>query len=381
MTQDLLITNAQIVTPDEVIFGTVEVRSGHITAVDRGLTGLATAIDFDGDYLIPGLIELHTDNLERHFTPRPGVHWPAVPAVMAHDAEIAAAGITTVFNAIAIGDIINGSTRLNYLEEMARGVHEARERKVTRADHRLHLRCEISFAGVLDLFEPFSQDPLVRLVSLMDHSPGQRQFANVDKYREYYQGKYRMTDDEIESLICRQQEASATYGTINRRKIVDFCHDRKLALASHDDATADHVAEAARQGMTIAEFPTTLEAADLSRQHGMKTLMGAPNVVRGHSHSGNVSARYLAKEGLVDILSSDYFPSSLLQGAFTLAKEIDGIDLPDAIATVTAHPAAAVGLRDRGRILPGKKADLVRVALSDDVPVVRHVWRDGGRVV
>ena len=167
---------------------------------------------------------------------------------------------------------------------------------------------------------------------------------------------------------------------MNRRREVALSRERELALASHDDATAEHVMEALELGMTRAEFPTTAEAAGFAHERGMAVVMGAPNVVRGGSHSGNVSARSLASERTLDILSSDYMPSSLLHAAFLLPDDGD-LDLPSAVAMVSATPAQAIGLEDRGEIAVGRRADLVHARLAGDFPVVREVWRAGSRIV
>jgi alpha-D-ribose 1-methylphosphonate 5-triphosphate diphosphatase len=377
---DLLLTNTRIVTRSEVIDGTVRVEDGRIVAVEAGDTALPGAWDLGGDYLLPGLVELHTDNLERHFVPRPGVRWPGLPAVLAHDAQIAAAGITTVFDALALGDVIDGSDRLNNLADMAAAVIQAQTAGLTRAEHFLHLRCELNFADLLPLWETFDGHEQVRLVSVMDHTPGQRQFTRLDKCREYYQGKYGLDDAQMDAFIAQQQAAHQRYSAGHRRHIAQSCRQRRLPLASHDDATREQVAEAAEFGMIIAEFPTTLEAAEASRAHGLAVLMGAPNLLRGRSHSGNVAAAELAQAGLLDILSSDYYPSSLLQAAFLLHRRFARVPLPEAVATVTHNPAGAAGLVDRGEIAPGKRADLIRVRESGDLPVVREVWRAGERV-
>lgn len=375
-----ILTNAKIVTRDEVILGTVEVDSGRIVSFDRGNTSVAGAQDLRGDYLIPGLIELHTDNMEKHFTPRPGVRWPSVPAAVAHDVQVVGAGITTVFDALAVGDVMHSSARLGQLHEMAETIVHAKKEGLLRADHFLHMRCELSFETVVELFDPFVENPLVRLVSLMDHAPGQRQFTNIDKYREYYQGKYHFTDDKMDEFIKRHKHISETYSAKHRAHIVELCHNHNLPLASHDDATAEHVEEASENGVTISEFPTTIEAARAAREKNLHVLMGAPNMVRGQSHSGNISARELAQESAMDILSSDYFPGSILQGVFTMHQQIEGITLPQAVRTATLNPADAAGLADRGEIAPGKRADLVRVNMADNMPVVNEVWCAGERV-
>lgn len=381
MSAEEVFNNAKIVLADEVINGSVCVEDGKIKDIDPNNSHAPGAIDLDGDFLIPGLVELHTDNMEKHFTPRPGVKWPEIPAIFAHDAMVSTAGITTVFNAIATGDVIDGSSRIERFHHMTNAVRHANESNMTRADHLLHIRCEVTYKLTLENFTALVDDPLVKLVSVMDHSPGQRQFVNVNKYREYYQGKYKMSDEEIQKLIDRQTKNSREIGHSHRKAIAEMCRERGLSLASHDDATEAHVSEAIEDGMRIAEFPTTVEAAKASRESGLHVLMGAPNVVRGFSHSGNVSARDLARDGLLDTLSSDYVPHALLHSAFILEETVDHISLPEAIQMVSRNPADAAGLDDRGEIAIGKRADLVQVKVMDEAPLVRKVWREGTRVV
>lgn len=381
MSQDFVLTNARIVTPESVFIGSLCVRDGRIADLSSGLSAAPGAIDCDGDLLLPGLIELHTDNLERHILPRPKVRWDANAAVMAHDAQMASAGITTVFDAISCGDIIEGSDRLANLEVMVRGVTETQAKGHLRAEHRLHLRCELSSANIVALFEAFADNPLVGIVSLMDHTPGQRQFVHEDKYKEYYMGKYHFTHAEMDDFTRRRQADAALHSAPNRAAIAAAGHRRGLTLASHDDATPGHVEEALAFGVHFSEFPTTAEAARAAHQAGIRVLMGAPNLVRGGSHSGNVAAADLARDGLLDVLSSDYVPHSLLHAALLLAEDPIGLPLPDAVATVTATPAGLAGLDDRGRIAPGLRADLTRIRRQDGpVPVIRAVWREGERV-
>ena len=189
-----------------------------------------------------------------------------------------------------------------------------------------------------------------------------------------------MSDAEMESFMDERRAAHARHSVGNRQRIVELCRDRDIPLASHDDATRAHAQESADDGMSIAEFPTSIEAAEASREHGLQILMGAPNVVRGGSHSGNISALALAKLGLLDVLSSDYVPCSLLHAAFILADDVPDIALPEAIAMVSSNPARAAGLGDRGEIAVGQRADFVRVTVNDGYPVVRAVWRQGVRV-
>lgn len=386
MLNEQILTNASVVSAQGVFLGTVVLRDGLISEVDDRVSHLPQAQNLNGDYLLPGLVELHTDNLEKHLSPRPGVDWPSASAVMSHDAQIIAAGITTVFDALSIGDVNPKGKRMQQLPGMVEAIAQANSANMTRAEHRLHLRCEVCHPDTLSVFRDLVEQPLVQLVSTMDHSPGQRQFALESKYREYYMGKYHLSSEQMDAFIVEQVANSKTYSDRYRRAIVDICLERGLSVASHDDATLAHVEESAAYGMTIAEFPTTLEAAQGCRRLGMSVLMGAPNIVRGGSHSGNIAAARLAEEGLLDILSSDYYPASLLQAAFTLGAQLDaanesrGAGLARAVSTVSLAPARSAGLYDRGEIRVGLRADLIHARAVGTLPIIEQVWRQAKRV-
>ena len=375
-----VLRNARIVLEDAVVHGSIRWRRGAITDIDSG--GSNVGEDVGGDVVVPGLVELHTDHLEVHYAPRPGVRWDMIAAIQAHDAQVATAGITTVFDCLRMGTSGEEAFEPGEMRRMADALARAEAEERLRAEHRLHLRCEVSAANVLADFEPFADDPRVALVSLMDHAPGQRQFASMAECARYYQGTLKMDDATFRAFVDERTAESERHAVPHRRALAERCAERGVPLASHDDASAAHVAESVAHGVSLAEFPTTLEAARASREAGLAILMGAPNVVRGRSHTGNVPARELAALGLLDVLSSDYVPSSLLHGALLLADGAEPATLPDAIALVTANPARVAGLADRGRLAPGLRADLVRVARADggDVPTVRAVWRAGRRV-
>ncbi|AXO16361.1 alpha-D-ribose 1-methylphosphonate 5-triphosphate diphosphatase [Thalassospira indica] len=375
-----IFTNAKLVLANEVIDGAVQVKDGKISDISDRPSNLPGAEDMGGDYLMPGLVELHTDNLDKHLTPRPKTRWPATAAVVAHDNQVASAGITTVFDAVSIGDVNEGSERIVRLIESVNALEHALENALLRADHKLHLRCETSFPGMVEALGQLIDLPLVSMLSVMDHTPGQRQFVSLDAYYTYYQGKYGLNDEEMRKFIATRRRDAELYSEKHRRHVVEQAHAKGLALASHDDATAEHVAEAVADKMTVAEFPTTLEAAKASHEGGLGVMMGGPNLVRGGSHSGNVAAGELAKQGYLDIISSDYVPHSLLHGAMKLFDEFEGYDLPRAIRTVSLNPATQVGLDDRGEIAVGKRGDLIRVHHSPHHPIVRGVWREGVRV-
>ena len=377
--------NARLVLADEVLLGSVQVQDGRITAIDAGPTSVQEGTDLQGDYLMPGFVEMHTDNFERHLMPRPKVQWDEMPALLAHDAEVAAAGITTVFDALGVGDADPDSLRGSTWDAVIHTLDTCTQQGLLRADHHLHVRCELPAPNTIELFKPFHDHPRLSLISLMDHTPGQRQWENIDMARIYYTGKKGWSHEKFERQVALSGQLQERYAGPHRAWFVDYCRTHGIALASHDDTTADHVQQAHAEGASMSEFPTTLLAAHTAHAHGLLNVMGGPNVVRGGSHSGNVAAAELARHGLLDILSSDYVPGSLLSAVMRLVDE--GImSLPHAVTTVSHNPAQATGLTDRGRIAPGLRADLVHVRLVD-LPqgrhhaVVRAVWREGERVI
>ena len=370
--------NAKIVLADEVITGSVQIEDGTITAIDSGLSQVGE--DLAGDYLIPGLVELHTDHLEGHYRPRPGVYWNPMAALQAHDVQIAGSGITTVFDAVRIGsdpELPGGMAE--HVQVLVDAIEAGMSDGRLRADHLIHLRCELPTPDVFSDFERFCDLPLVKLASVMDHTPGQRQYQTMERYRKYYQDRMRYSDAEMDAFIAERENEQRRYAEANRKAILKRGREVGIAFASHDDATIEHVGESVADGVSIAEFPTTIIAAEQSHAAGLAVLMGAPNVVRGGSHSGNIAAVDLAKQGCLDVLSSDYVPGALILAAFQLPA-LAGIGLPEAIRMVSSTPARAAHLGDRGEIAFGKRADLVRVRMHGDMPVVRGVWRQGQRV-
>ena len=257
-------------------------------------------------------------------------------------------------------------------------MRRAADHGVLKADHKLHLRCEIADPAVVDMFAPHVDNPLVQLVSVMDHTPGQRQFRDIEKMRRLHRNE-AWSEAQMNAYLDDRVASQAKYADQHRREILDMCRHRGLPLASHDDTTPAHIDEAVADGVTIAEFPTTREAAEQARKRGLAVVMGAPNIVQGGSHSGNASALDLAEAGLLDALSSDYVPASLLHAAFICAGTL-AIELPAAIRSVTLNVAGMLGLDDRGEIAPDKRADVVRVRVAGGIPVVRGVWRQGERV-
>jgi alpha-D-ribose 1-methylphosphonate 5-triphosphate diphosphatase len=393
MSHETVLSNVRVVLEEEIRDGAVLIRDGLIADIgsDIGSGSSAAGEDMGGDYLLPGLVELHTDHLEYHFNPRPGVQWDPLPAVLASDAQLTAAGATTVLDAVRIGA---GSGKRDGTTEAARlladSIELAADAGLLRADHGIHVRCEVSSQDCLDAFGGFADDPHVRLVSLMDHTPGQRQYADIEVFKRYHIGKGHVTEAGFDAFVAPLIERSARYSDAHRRAIAALASQRAIPLATHDDATEGHVAESVALGVRISEFPTTVLAASAADKHGQHIVMGAPNIVRGGSQSGNVAAADLLALGLLHILSSDYVPSSPLQAVFQLAAD-GALGLAAGVKLVSGNPARAAGLDDRGSIAVGKRADLVRVRSHDlpatelhphgrRLPVVRGVYRQGIRV-
>ncbi|WP_342070240.1 alpha-D-ribose 1-methylphosphonate 5-triphosphate diphosphatase [Yoonia algicola] len=379
MSDDLCLANARLVLPDQVLTGAITIEQGVITEIAEGDHRPGGSVDCDGDFVMPGLVELHTDNLERHMEPRPEVDWPHLPALIAHDAELASVGITTVFDALRAGSIHSGKGRyIDYARAVADELLAARAQGVFKISHFLHLRAEICSETLLEELARFTPDDRVGIVSLMDHTPGQRQFRDLTALRTYVAKKRGMDDNDFAEHVANLKRLQAQFGDKHEKGAVAEAKRLGAVLASHDDTTRDHVARSQENGAGFAEFPTTREAAQACRDRDIAVMMGAPNVIRGGSHSGNVAAMELAQADLLDILSSDYVPGGLLMSAFRIA-DVWG-DLPRAIATVTRTPAIAARLPDRGSLQTGLRGDVLRVNNNQGTPVLRGVWAKGARI-
>lgn len=373
----LAIGNAALVLPDRVAPGGLVIEDGRIARIFEG-PAPAGALDWGGDLLAPGLVELHTDNLEHHLLPRPGVKWPRDQAILAHDAQLAGCGVTTVFDALRVGSITRQAHYRPYASEVAGRINALVDAGALRISHLLHLRAEICSETLAEELAGFGPEDRVRLVSIMDHTPGQRQFRDPRQYARWFTKGDSVDEAALAAHIATMTAVRARHGEGHEAAILATAARLGAVLASHDDTTMAEVAASAAHGVRIAEFPTTLEAARACRAHGIATMAGAPNLIRGGSHSGNIAAGDLAEAGLLDILSSDYVPASLLSGAMQLAALWD--DLPRALACVSANPARAAGLTDRGRLVPGLRADLIRLSRLGPLAILRETWVGGRRV-
>ncbi|WP_421989038.1 alpha-D-ribose 1-methylphosphonate 5-triphosphate diphosphatase [Roseococcus sp.] len=370
-------TNARLVLPEAVIDGTIILRDGRIADIQSGNCSSPAAIDCGGDIVIPGVVDVHTDNLERQVLPRANARWPSRSAFVSHDAQCAAAGVTTVLDALCLGDLGFDQGRDQTFRDGVEDLTAMAASGLMKSEHLLHLRCELPARDMPGALEPVAQHPLIAMVSLMDHSPGIGQYRDLPRYRAMRIRQTRMTDDEVERRIAQLQEQRAELREKQRAWVLSLFAGRDIPLASHDDEEAGQVRRNAEDGIRVAEFPVTMEAAVEAARIGVGVIGGAPNIVRGGSHSGNVAIMDLVRAGALDVIASDYVPPAMIESAFIVAEEIG---LAKAIAMITSAPAAMCKLADRGALAPGLRADLVRVTKHDAMPVVRQVWRGGERV-
>jgi len=374
---DICFVNGTLASAEGVAQAALTVEDGHIAHMGDAPNGAhaGQVVDLAGDWLVPAFIELHTDNVERCFVPRPGVLWPeGEDVLMAHDRQMASAGVGTVFDALALIEKFPGDFRTVTMARYIDALDRLRGTDMLALDHRIHLRAEVTEPNAPGLIGQWIDHPSVQLMSLTDHTPGQRQFRDLNAFKKYLSRS--MSVAEMEESIAKTQAISAEVGAPNRRALVAMAQARRLPLASHDDETAEHVQEALDAGVVIAEFPTRMEAAEAATKAGIGVMIGAPNLVRGGSHSGNVAAIDLARAGCAGIVSSDYAPHGLVAAVGRLVMEA-GLSWPDALAMVTATPARLAGLTDRGLLREGLRADLVRLRFDGDHPRVVGLWIAG----
>ncbi len=379
MTAETILTNALLVLPEEVLPGTLVIRDGRIAEVQPGRSHVPAARDLEGDHLIPGVVDVHTDNLERQVQPRQNARWPSRSAMIAHDAQCAAAGVTTVLDALCLGDLGFDQGRGQTFLDGVADLDALADTGLLRSEHFLHLRCELPAADMKPAMEPVADHPRVRMVSLMDHSPGVGQYRDIPRYVAMRRKQTQMTVEEVEARIAFLLDQRARLREPQRAWLLGRIRHRGLPVASHDDETAEEVRRNLADGIRISEFPVTMVAAEAARDAGVEVIAGAPNIVRGGSHSGNVAAADLVRAGAADAFASDYVPASMIEAAWRTAEET-GITLPAAVAMITARPARMCGLEDRGRLAPGLRADLAQIRAAHGIPVVRRVWREGSRV-
>jgi alpha-D-ribose 1-methylphosphonate 5-triphosphate diphosphatase len=374
------INNARLVLPDRVLeHGSLHIVDGIIAEVMEG-SAPEGGMFIPGLTVIPGIIDLHGDMLERDIEPRPGAQFPVELALFELDKRLAAAGITTAFAAVSFAWRQHDLRSQEKALEIINVIHQRREECLV--DMRVHARFEMTNPDTALVLQPLLDEGKVQLVSIMDHTPGQGQYTNIEKYVDFMTRWLGFDPEKIDVDILKQiegaivQKSAAPRDWNIVRDVIETALRHAIPVASHDDDTLEKVRDEHELGVTISEFPVARAAAEAARQRGMHVIMGAPNAYRGASTSDNLSARDAIRLGLVDILATDYFPAAMLHAAFLLAEQ--GImPLHEAIKLISQNPADAMGLDDRGRLEVGRSADLVLVETNSAHPRVRGTLRRG----
>ncbi|WP_144634212.1 alpha-D-ribose 1-methylphosphonate 5-triphosphate diphosphatase [Bordetella genomosp. 13] len=369
------LTRARIVMPDRVLErSALLIEDGRIAAIEPGAAPRgAQVVDLDGQTLMPGLIDLHCDAIEKEAEPRARVQFPMDFAVAQVDRRNAAAGITTPYHALSFANNEWGVRNNQTAAQLARTIRGFRGQGLV--DNRVHCRYEITDPQAMDVLESLLDEGVVDLLSVMDHSPGQGQFKTMEAYLQYMMGNHGMDRGQAEAAAEAKLRAATGAGARVER-LVAHAQRAGVPTASHDDDSVHRIATMRNLGVTISEFPITLDTAKAAVSCGLATIMGAPNILRGGSQSGSMRAIDAIRAGVASCLCSDYQPSTLI-GAVYLAVSQADLTLPQAVALVTANPAAACGLPDRGRIAQGLRADLVAVTQVAGMPMVSHTWSQG----
>jgi len=376
------VVGGRLITPDAMVEGGVRIEGDRIVDVGDVDTDADTVIDADGRLVLPGLIDLHGDDIEGHLHPRPGARMDIPLALAAADRANVAAGITTKFHAISFEVDEEADRSPELAATLTDAIGAATDHLI---DHRLHARCEVTQERCVEAVLTVVDSGDADLVSVMSHVPGKGQFRDIETFREYYENADNRTAEAAEKVIAERTDIPMA--TIRERvdRVVERAHAAGVVTASHDDDTPEEVRRLAASCVDITEYPITLEAAEAAVAEGTTTAMGAPNLVRGGSQWGNLATAEGIDAGVVDVLVADYHPPSLLASVFVDTGE----SLPERVARVSANPADAAGLTDRGRIEAGERADLIVVdrdpaptvtsALVAGTPVYHADTTSGGR--
>jgi alpha-D-ribose 1-methylphosphonate 5-triphosphate diphosphatase len=375
---DYVLGHVRAVLPDRVLDDAlVAVRGGLIAAVEPHRPGVQADVDGEGLLCIPGLVDTHSDGLEKERLPRPGAELPLDFALLSFEAKLRAAAVTTVFHGTGFENSFGRGVPRTV--EGAQQVCAAIDARAADGlvDHRLLYRLDVRSADGLRALQERLADITSQqvLVSHEDHTPGIGQYADRRYYERYIVGTRGFSQEEavkhVDELIA-ERDSRLGLRDATMAWLSEQAGEGRIRLLGHDLTSAAEVEELVRRGGAVAEFPTTVEAAEAARERGLPVVMGAPNVLRGSSHNGNASARELVGRGLVTSIASDYLPSGLLAAVFAL--EGDGLlALPAAIGLVTAGPAEVAGMTDRGRLQPGLRADIALIATGPLWPVVHSV--------
>jgi alpha-D-ribose 1-methylphosphonate 5-triphosphate diphosphatase len=374
-----VIEDANIVTPQGTEWrASLKVEDGRIAEIKTGeIKSVRRKIDAQGRYLLPGLIDIHSDSIEKALEPRPNIFFPQNLVILEMDRLLAASGITTIFHSLSFAEGEIGVRSNRMAAEIISEIH--RLAPDLRLRTKAHARFELTDNGALPFLEELIQDRKIHLLSLMDHTPGQGQFRELTSFKNYFGAVYQKNEEELEKIIQQKYSAQETLSaTVDY--IVSRCRSQGIPLASHDDDSRGKIEWLQERGIVISEFPVNLDAARAAKEKGIAVCLGAPNILRGNSQGKNLSGRKAIASGLGDILCSDYAPMTLVHSVFAIYR-LDLLPLHAAVNLVSLNPAQAVGLAgETGSIEPGKDADLTLVDLSKEVPCLAKTWVKGREV-
>lgn len=379
MNQRILIDNARLILPDEIVQeGSLLIDGPAISTIcpNQPLSG-DCRLDARGQVLMPGMIDLHSDAIESEAEPRPGVMLPMDFAIRQIDVRSASLGLTTVYHSLSFSGRELGLRNDQLASELARAIHRYAATGNASIDNRVHARYEVTNDDAMTLLEALLADEILSLLSLMDHTPGQGQFQTMEAYHDYLAKRYAYDQQALGTVI--EKKLTAADGAWERAaRLIETAKAHGVALASHDDDSAHRVQMMVDLGVQLCEFPINDEAGQAISDADQHALVGSPNVFRGGSQSSGMRAIDAIREGYADCLCSDYVPSTMLPAVWRISDELN-LPLNEAVAMATCNPAQAAGLDDRGRLKPGQRADLLLVDDSGPYPRVRQTWSKGRR--
>ncbi|UOE95413.1 alpha-D-ribose 1-methylphosphonate 5-triphosphate diphosphatase [Alkalihalobacillus sp. LMS39] len=377
------IYGGNIVTPTSIIKnGTVEIEQGRITNISNTpiYSPNSSDVDATGKWIMPGLIDTHSDTIEREIQPRPGSVFPIELSFFELERKLAVQGITTIYHSLSmLGERTDKYLRQNdlvrslfyKLKELAKQEHLVR--------HKLHLRFEITNREAVHVVEEFIEQGVIDQLSFMDHTPGQGQWRNIELQKQLMMSQNHYTEEETMEILEEKKNLPKIDPSI-LQKLASLAAKHHIPLASHDDDSIEKLEAMEGWDVSISEFPIELSIAKEAKARGLHTVMGAPNVILGRSHSENLSALEALKEGVVDVLCSDYYPPSMIQSVFHLWKKHQ-YDLPFAMNLVSLNPAKALGISQQfGSITEGKVADILVVNEKEETPNIEQVFVGGNLV-
>ncbi|MGL4849423.1 MAG: alpha-D-ribose 1-methylphosphonate 5-triphosphate diphosphatase [Clostridium sp.] len=323
-------------------------------------------IDAKGGYITPGFIDIHSDYIELMASPRPTAMLDFDLGIKETERVLASCGITTMYHSLSfIKDDEFSTKKIREKDNARRLLKVISDRQKGLVRNRFHARLEVDNLEMVEEIKELIKEKKIGLLSIMDHSPGQGQYNDLNIYRETLKGYRDIEDSEIEKILLNHK-LKGKIGFEEIKELVNLARENGINVASHDDDTTTKLQTNKELCINISEFPIKLDVAKKAKEMNMLTVMGAPNVLLGGSHSGNLSATVGILENVVDILCSDYYPQGLLHSVFIL-NEKHGIKLEDAFKFVTLNPAKATNIdKDYGSIEKGKISDILIINKDDE---------------